>query len=721
MAISRLTCAGFLACVLRAAPALAQPVLFWVSDPVDPGDGVLLTGSDLDSVTAISIAGLADASASQTVARLQQTPHSVKFIVPVDMPPGAWRVTLESAEGRIQQVLNQPTVAWVQGDRGGAAQAGGWLRVFGRNIARRDGARLTLTPAMAGADIILNPTQSDLWSAAFQLPAELPLGVYSASMFNGDAEQPPSQRLSVEIVAPAVGPQTRLDARSFGAKGDGAADDSAAIDAALRAASAAGGGDVLLPAGQYLVTRELKIPAGVRLRGAATDRTSLLWPDFASSPPSLISGARGFAVEDLTLFASQHAEIITGGLDGEAPLPDAADIRVARVRIRASAFRGLLTPAETAARMAALKRPSGIPPFAIRLAGRHVEIIDCDVIASGGSFQVQHADGALITGNRFGSGRLGGYFITGSQRVIFENNLVFSADLQSTGGGINTLGANAPLSQNIYVHANTFTSLLGGDREAMTTDGPRGYYYGRVVRDGVRWRLTSPLPQRFLAGEWLGAAVFVVAGAGEGQWAEVAGLKGVPGRDPLALTLDRELKVALDDTSQISVSPMQRNYLIVGNNFEDTGVAFQTYGTGLDHVIAGNVARRTGGFFLYGGDYHHFQPNWRIQILGNSLSGGNVYRAGPNHAIFSGPGRIAVTGGQDKDLPDLPALTQSVIVRGNSLGDDGFISIVGKSRRSPGVRDVIVEKNASVNQDGVVRIDSGSADVFARLNGGSAR
>ena len=58
--------------------------------------------------------------------------------------------------------------------------------------------------------------------------------------------------------------------KSFGARGDGAGDETAAFQRALDAAHSAGGGIVYAPPGRYLFRGVLNIPVGVTLRGSYT-------------------------------------------------------------------------------------------------------------------------------------------------------------------------------------------------------------------------------------------------------------------------------------------------------------------------------------------------------------------------------------------------------------------------------------------------------------------
>jgi hypothetical protein len=84
----------------------------------------------------------------------------------------------------------------------------------------------------------------------------------------------------------------------FGAVGDGVADDTAAIQAAIVAVNAAGGGELLIPEGTYKVTSSITIYPNVTIFGYAA---TLAWagsaaPVLTSSTSTILSGAGIFGL-----------------------------------------------------------------------------------------------------------------------------------------------------------------------------------------------------------------------------------------------------------------------------------------------------------------------------------------------------------------------------------------------------------------------------------------
>jgi len=98
----------------------------------------------------------------------------------------------------------------------------------------------------------------------------------------------------------------------YGAKGDATTDDTAALQAALDAAGAAGGGIVQLPQGKFLVKGSLTVPRGVTLQGlwqaphhAALDFGSVIYATGGKGDPDakpLINLSPDACVKGLTFF-----------------------------------------------------------------------------------------------------------------------------------------------------------------------------------------------------------------------------------------------------------------------------------------------------------------------------------------------------------------------------------------------------------------------------------
>lgn len=705
--------------------ASAQPAIFWFNDPVGPDETVLVTGADLNEVTSVTVARVQDRGSTRTadqetaVAILQPNPQSLKFVIPKEFTPGIYRFTMAHAQGSLAGHINLPTIYWTQGDLGDGVSPGGWIQAFGRNIIRQSNrAGLMLLPEGGSAPIKAILGKGDLWRGAFRVPDHVPPGQYRLRLSNGDGGD--SEWIdagSVNVRVPEPEPPRSFDVRAYGAIGDGKFDSTRAIKAAIEAASQSGGGTVYLPRGRYLVSDTLVIPPHVGIRGERIDLVNLLWPDFASPPAALIQGSSHFSVENLTIYASNHLHVISGGFlfrDNQAP--DAGDITIRRVRIRASAFRGLIDMEAAIQRMKDFHRilPDGAPDT-IRLTGNRIEVSDCDILGSGHSLRLVKATNAIVSGNILNNGRDGTYFLLGSRRIIFTDNLVTAADLQSTGGGISTLSRYVSASENIFVGGNTFKAIYGAYREALTTDGPGGYYFGHAESDSRNDLRLVDAPNPYPPNQnWAGAMVMVVNGRGAGQYGRIASTTGAASKT--SVTLDRPLQVALDRTSEITIVQAHENYLFIDNSFEDTGVAAQSFGSGLGHVIANNRSSRTSGFAAIGLSYGHFQPCWRVQMLNNHILEGNVYRAGPNVDVFSNEAQIFIRANQSATATGRPPLVQTVIVRGNQFDQDAHIRIEGFSETSPGVRDVVIEANTiGPSRVGLV-VDRGVAFWLARRN-----
>ena len=100
-----------------------------------------------------------------------------------------------------------------------------------------------------------------------------------------------------------------LNVRSFGARGDGMADDTAAIQKALDAAGKQGGNVVLLPTGRYLVGGSLRVPRYVTLQGVFRAPTSTQPLDLERGSCLLAVGGKGKADGEPLISMSENATL----------------------------------------------------------------------------------------------------------------------------------------------------------------------------------------------------------------------------------------------------------------------------------------------------------------------------------------------------------------------------------------------------------------------------
>ena len=704
---------------LEAAAENSPPTVFWASDPVGPGEAVLAMGNGLDVACAVELFRLEDGPAGRPQEIqwpgsflkpevLQPRGQSLKFVLPEDLAPGvvAFRVRCGRAVSRTV-LLNLPDPWWCQGDAGTAATPGGMVRVFGKNLgwtgaasdAKGAGADSPVsTVALSGPRSVVLPARGDGYSLAVNLPRDLPVGEYQLRVHHGRGGPGAwSRPLAIKVVAPPAWPSLALNVMDFGADGRSLADDTAPIAEALAQLKSAGGGVLYFPRGRYLVSQTLSIPERTILRGEKRALSAIAWPDGEEPLADLLTGTHSFTIEELSFYCANYGNFLTVDLKS----PQAGNIRLHRLRVIANRYRGhMYNDAEEMSRRFTRFGVHGGKLLA--LGGENVEVSDCDLLSSGCALFLTRARGARITNNVFRMGRFGWFWLSGSDGVVFEDNQCLGQDLSTWGGGINCLDGST-VSQHVYFARNTCSRWFGGDNE-LTSDGSGGAYYGKLASAEGTHLVTVDEP-KWGKRDWRGAAVLVIGGRGVGQCRRLVRAEG------RKIEIDRPWDVVPDTDSQVTITMYQGDYLLLENHFADIGV-IQFYGMSLGHICAGNTSARTAGFFNMGMRYHHIQPSWYVQWLGNVIEEGNGYDSA--HRRLPREAQLGLLGlAPSFDFPY--ALNLASIARRNRLLSNGGIS-VGRDEHVPSVQDAIVERCYVQDNDWGISIAPGAAGILLREN-----
>ena len=231
------------------------------------------------------------------------------------------------------------------------------------------------------------------------------------------------------------GPGSWVDARAYGARGDGTTDDTEALRAALVAAS---DGVLYLPKGTYLVTNSLNVPSNTEVRGAGPLTTIIKHGAGVAVPPIVVPGTSasvllaGLAVDGNqsgnSSFDFEEMSIARG----------ATDVTVQRVRI------------------------FNMNKIGIATEGTRVRILDSLIVGVGNATRSTAAMGIwsgsnsqllTISGCVIRDMRVNGIFVGGGNTAVVSNNLLLGNHTQTApvGGG------------QIYIAAGARTTLVTGN------------------------------------------------------------------------------------------------------------------------------------------------------------------------------------------------------------------------------------------------------------------
>ncbi|NBP24881.1 MAG: hypothetical protein EBU81_10120, partial [Proteobacteria bacterium] len=184
-----------------------DPRVLWHSQPVKPGQSVLVYGDDLAAAPVVG-GRLDDGPAgmpgdgngevpdfkSRPLTVIQARERALKIILP-DEAPGVYALTVGAAPNSQRIRVNAPQVWWGRGAQRLEAVPGEDLRLFGLGLGWR-GVHEALAgepPKNRGTRIVLQGPRTtelvvadaDLYSARAPLPADLPVGEYTVWVHNG--------------------------------------------------------------------------------------------------------------------------------------------------------------------------------------------------------------------------------------------------------------------------------------------------------------------------------------------------------------------------------------------------------------------------------------------------------------------------------------------------------------------------------------------------------
>ena len=731
-------------------PAAASPVLFWVLDGLAPGDVALAYGGGLGAVRKVRVWRVPDDAATGDLpapaeaanqSTLQVTDGALKFRVPPAFAPGVFAAL---PDGGTITVLNRPQPWFLQletlvpGLTENEAAPGAKIQVIGKDFLLPGDVGTPLVefrPVGGGNPRRLAADVAEKFSLRVTLPHDLAPGRHEVRISNGFGGAAGwSEPLAVVIKAAEAWPAKVFDVKTFGAKGDDATDDTAAIREALAAAEANGGGVVFFPLGTYRLTDWICIPKKTILRGERRDATLLKWPvdepgTEADIAPAAIYGDGSYGVEDVSLVARKVRTILHDLSSGDRVVNELkARVNTAGSRdvfIRRVAFHHWLLcshPDRNAALWAKLYTAPGYN-FANNYGSlRNFEVSDC--VFQGGNQQFSNLRNARLLRNSFSNGM--GYCWTclgaGAAHVVAEDN-----DLRcSSSWGYGMIGLN-----RIYSARNVCHNFVQHEREAMTLDvsaltatpaGPVPKGMHPIVGRNIAWfgppaavagTSLTLAGIKAAADEFAGKTVLVLDGPGAGQFRDIVR------NTPTEFTLDRPWDVPPTAESIVGLWDLSRFMIVYRCEGFDTSAFSQLYGSCYEFLVDRCAVERTQGIWGQSGWFvqfrdnvvrygHSYHPHIGIpgrNREGNSPFGFNGLVDGNLRITKAGSAQYGIAGGKPLFVKDVLGRTvpgvRGCIIKGNEFEYNQRIVLAPdeNASRTPGRNDVVRMVDAVIERN----------------------
>lgn len=357
-------CQAALLWVFCVAPAWATPIIMNTPLTMMPGSVVSVIGSGFGSSPLVNFSTRQNPGTRIQVKIIKGDNNVVAFEVPSNLPFQVYNIAISDGQSW-SQTASTNTPQAMQFDKPEIA-GGDRFRIFGRNLyvpASVGQPTVSLVDISTGAQLTapINLNQSDAYSLTLTAPAGIQAGhSYRALVSNGSG----SANSDVSILGHAAngidyfnlgvpwgrdyiyqnGPNytglvdnadhhfydvTSDPFLKLHAKGDGVTDDMPAIQAAINAAAAHGGGIVYLPPGTYKFASNsntaLYMASNVVVRGYANSQVTILMGPATQQPSTYVfwgvywppgttmSGMADLSIKNIDTLSQNVKTIVSGG------------------------------------------------------------------------------------------------------------------------------------------------------------------------------------------------------------------------------------------------------------------------------------------------------------------------------------------------------------------------------------------------------------------------
>lgn len=624
--------------LLQVIPLLAwagqRPEIAVITEPACNGEPIVVTGEGLGSgqlqVKALALGSSDAKQPDDPLKYLDALGHAPEL--PALPPAGARNCKILGAgEGFLQVEFRCVAPPWIRAPLAAAVWVGAgtnwsapvlvnrpqaqWLapqtqspnepiRIFGRTFAwngNLPAAQAFVRAAGSDKVVPLRPASlhhedghTERWCLAAWLPPDLAPGDYEVFVHgrHGGA-QGWSEPLKLKVATKEANTRRVINIRDAGAKGDGLADDTAALEAALKQASP--GGTVLLPPGTYALTHTVELPDDIVIQGTAMHQSlianrqapavegrTLTEARGEFTGRDLLHGMRKFALRDLTLrFMPAAGSALRVGKDPEW----AEEVSLYRVRL------------ETQQNTSLAEHPYAARPLNI-VKARRFSMVRCETYGPSSVSCERKVEDSLFAQNIFQTDRRWrghNFKFWGAEHVIFEDNRM-TGDTRGL-----VLQTHFGVNHQNFIAGNTVerTSLGGNAGETYLIEGAGHLYESRVTAAMDTTLRTERWPEvrgrAAVAADCVGRFAVIARGRGLGQWRRIAACE--PGAHELRV--DKPWRVTPDATSVVVVMNGLIETVFVNNQEIDCAKGLYIYGAGaLNSIVDRHLCDRTMGVTL---------------------------------------------------------------------------------------------------------------------------